>query len=370
MRILVKTVLALALLGLMFAGGGSAKAGPLVEKNVVAYHEPGRFVQGVANRGIWSWGNEIMVGASGGYFQYKYLMAASVDRSKPRRELLCRSLDGGETWSVEAPVENGSLDFSSEAVDCPGDIDFTNPDFALNLLLDEAGRSAPRFYYSYDRGRTWKGPFKLPDFVTGGIVGARTSYLVNGKDDCMLFLTADKANGREGRSFCARTVDGGETWAFVSWIGPEPTGFAIMPVAVRLSETEIVAAVRRNEGRKHWISLYDSKDNGQSWEYMNDPVSDLGEGNPPALVRLSDGRLCLTYGVRARPYRICAKLSGDGGQTWGEEIVLRQDADNWELGYVRSAVRPDGKVVTVYYHNDTKTGPEPYIGATIWDPGQ
>jgi hypothetical protein len=27
-------------------------------------------------------------------------------------------------------------------------------------------------------------------------------------------------------------------------------------------------------------------------------------------------------------------------------------------------------VVTIYYTNDEETGPERYIGATIWDPGR
>ena len=29
--------------------------------------------------------------------------------------------------------------------------------------------------------------------------------------------------------------------------------------------------------------------------------------------------------------------------------------------------RPDGRVVAVYYFTDSKTGPERYIGATLWN---
>ena len=63
----------------------------------------------------------------------------------------------------------------------------------------------------------------------------RTDMIVNGSNDCMLFLTASKANSLEGRPFAARTTDGGLTWRFLSFIGPEPTGYAIMPSTVRLS---------------------------------------------------------------------------------------------------------------------------------------
>ena len=85
------------------------------------------------------------------------------------------------------------------------------------------------------------------------------------------------------------------------------------------------------------------------------------------MIRLADGRICLTYGVRAAPYRMCAKLSSDGGKTWSKEIVLRDDGGGRDIGYPRSVQQSDGKIVTVYYFWDKKTGPERYIAATIWD---
>jgi Neuraminidase (sialidase) len=97
-------------------------------------------------------------------------------------------------------------------------------------------------------------------------------------------------------------------------------------------------------------------------------VDTVGKGNPPAMIRLQDGRVCLTYGYRAKPYSICAKLSDDGGRTWGPELVLRNDGSTTDMGYPRTVQRPDGKVVTVYYFADENNGPERYIGATIWMP--
>ena len=49
--------------------------------------------------------------------------------------------------------------------------------------------------------------------------------------------------------------------------------------------------------------------------------------------------------------------------------MLRQDGGGRDLGYPRSVQRSDGKVVTVYYFWDEKTGPERYIAATVWVPG-
>ncbi len=94
-----------------------------------------------------------------------------------------------------------------------------------------------------------------------------------------------------------------------------------------------------------------------------------GEGNPPSLLRLADGRLCLSYGVRAKPFGIRARLSSDLGKTWTDPIVLRDDGASADVGYVRSIIRPDGKLVAVYYYND-RSKPDRYLAATIWDPGK
>jgi hypothetical protein len=91
-------------------------------------------------------------------------------------------------------------------------------------------------------------------------------------------------------------------------------------------------------------------------------------GNPPSLLKLKDGRLALISGYRSAPYGMRARLSGDNGMSWSEEIVLRNDGGCWDLGYPRSVQRPDGKIVTVYYYNDHPDR-ERYVASTIWDPG-
>jgi hypothetical protein len=339
----------------------------MAAKHVMVYFEPGRFGGWPANHGIWSWGDEILVGFTQGYYKDMGADRHHIDPEKPHIGVLSRSLDGGETWRLEGPLEDTPAAPQREALDCPGEIDFAHRDFALTVRMADIDIGPSFFHYSYDRGRAWSGPFKLPQFDTPGIA-ARTDYLVNGKHDCMLFLTAAKTDRREGRPLCVRTTDGGKSWAFVSWIGPEPKGYAIMPASARLSDTDLLAIIRCREGERAWLSAYLSQDDGRSWEYVNDPVADLAEGNPAALLKLRDGRLGLTYGVRAAPFRICAKLSRDDGRTWSDEIVLRDDGAARDLGYTRNVQRPDGKIVTVYYFNDPVTGPERYIAATIWDP--
>jgi predicted neuraminidase len=353
---------------------------PEQPRHVKVYAEKGRFGGWPANHGLWAWGDEILVGFSAGYFKDNGPGRHAIDHGRPEEHLLARSRDGGETWAIENPAAAGALIPVGKMLHgvpppglterpwqgCPGGIDFTHPDFALTARMTDTNAGPSRFYYSTDRGHTWQGPYRLPLFDQPGIA-ARTDYIANGSHDCLLFLTAAKRNGREGRPLCVRTTDGGRTWEFVSWIGDEPTGYAIMPSTVRLGATELLTAIRRRDGPKAWIETYRSVDDARIWKKDTVPAPDLGDGNPASMIRLADGRVCLTYGCRAAPYGIRARLSRDGGRTWGGEIVLRADGGGTDVGYPRSVQRPDGKVVTVYYFHDAPLG-DRYIAATIWDP--
>ncbi len=349
-------------------------------QHVVVYRQPGRFGGWPANHGMWCWDNEMLVGFSAGYFKDNGPGFHAIDHGKPEEHLLARSLDGGQTWTIEDPAAQGALIPRGKALhgtelprvvdkpwtDCPGGIDFTHPDFAMTLRMSDNHGGMSRFYASTDRGHHWQGPYKFPMLGLKGIA-ARTDYIVNGPHDCLVFLTASKTDGLEGRPFCARTTDGGKTWTFVAWIAPEPPGYAIMPSTVRVGSHGLLSAIRVREGDRSWLEAYFSPDDGAHWEQRDNPVPDTGEGNPAAMLRLRDGRICITYGVRAKPFGMRAKLSRDDGRTWGPEIVLRADGGGRDLGYPRSVQRPDGKVVTVYYFNDDPQQTR-YIVATIWDP--
>jgi hypothetical protein len=349
----------------------------LAAKHFVLARETGRYGGWPANHGVWMWGNEILIGFSWGHMREGGTdRGHPIDRKRPEEHMLARSVDGGETWKLEksaaltpppkpghtagVPTEAGGKE--PAAVTEP--IDFTAPGFALTARMSDIHVGPSWFFYTTDKGHTWRGPFTMPDFGFKGIA-ARTDYLVDGQHELTMFLTAAKQNGREGRVICVRTKDGGRTWSLAGLVGREPEGndFSIMPSSVRLSRTSILTLVRH----RRWIEAYRSDDDGATWSHVVRAVPDTGRGNPPSLVKLRDGRFVVTFGYRAEPYGVRARISRDEGRSWSDDIILRSDAADWDLGYTRSVQRPDGKIVTVYYYNDG-TAPERYIAATIWQP--
>lgn len=360
------------MIGFLLAAALVAQAPQVVRQGVV-YQEAGRFGGWPANHGIWSWGNEIVVGFELGYFKDNPT-GHDIDYTKPAEHVLARSLDGGVTWSLERPAglrppagvaiagvpagESGKA-----AVDCPGGLDFTAPGFAMTFRMTSIHDGESRYYHSVDKGKSWQGPCKFPNLGQPGIA-ARTDYVVEGPGQMLALVTAAKANRKEGRVVAARTRDGGKSWNPVAYVGPEPEDFAIMPSTVRVGPGDLVTAIRR----RRWIDIWRSVDAGETWRFVNQGTLDIG-GNPPSLVRLDDGRLVLTYGYRLAPYGIRARISRDNGLTWSEDIVLRKDGGGTDLGYPRTVKRPDGRLVTVYYFNED-AGRERFIGYTIWDPGK
>jgi len=335
-------------------------------EHAVVFKVPGRFIAHPANRGVWVWGDEILVGFKHAVYQDKP-DSHSRDESKPQILTSARSLDGGRTWKEDDPAKfRGDL---PKAAPSPGGIKFDHPDFALRIERD-------MFLYTYDRGRTWKGPYEIAGLDLE--LSSRTDYLINGPDDAFFFFSAKhdavKAGSYKDRAFMARTRDGGKTFKFVSWMTHEPLGTrSVMPSTVRVSAIELVSVLRRRDDSKNnWIDAYASTDNGATWKFRSKVAStdqpDTGHnGNPPVMVRLRDGKLVIAYGYRSPPYGIRARISDDNGRTWGRELVLRDDARTWDIGYPRMVVRPDGKVVTIYYITTAKE-PEQHIAATIWDP--
>ncbi len=346
-----------------FAAHNQTTATPT--RHVDVCTESGRFAGWPANYGIWSWENEIVVGFTLGHYKKNPTGGHDIDRDRPSEKRQARSLDGGETWTLETASNAGSPNSADAPNTLRNGIDFSASDLALRF-------NGGALYYSHDRCKTWEGPYSLPTFGRPGLL-CRTDYIVEGADRVTAFVAAQKEGGKEGQPLCMRTTDGGRTWNLVGWIGEQPParyGYAIMPATVRLRGDGYLSMIRRGgvfDGeRRWWLEAFVSPDDGRSWYLLERPRID-NAGNPATLTRLKSGALAMTYGWRRAPYGLRARLSQDEGQTWGDEIVLRRDGGSWDIGYPRTVERPDGKCVTVYYYH-TEGEPIRTIAATIWDP--
>ena len=340
----------------------------------IVYYEEGGFGAWPANNGIWIWGNEILVSFTKAFYKNKPYQH-SYDATRPSRRVFARSLDGGKTWNLEDETEvyPGKARPQQEIKET---IHFRDPGFTFTS-------NGGRFNVSYDKGKTWGTPRDYPDFgLDINSHSARTDYVVIDENTCRIFI-ASQYVGEKGwaqdMAYMVETRDGGQTLEFISWIAETDTVRSVMPSTVMLTADHMITALRRRYNapkevnhslRDNWIDVYETKDGGRSWQFLNKIAeTDRGRrnGNPPSLVKLGDGTLCIAYGYRGIPYSIRARTSKDNGLTWSKEIIVRDDAVKWDMGYVRMVVRPDDKVVMVYYYA-TEERQEQHIECTIWDP--
>ena len=144
-----------------FLHGATAAGEPPRIKHVTVYRETGRFAGWPANHGMWSWGDEILVGFSRGYYKdrgpYHH-----INKEKPEEFLLARSSDGGTTWAIEQPRPPGALVGTpgmrhglmppgaspEQPTELDAPIDFTHPDFAMTIRMENTNAGTSRYYFS------------------------------------------------------------------------------------------------------------------------------------------------------------------------------------------------------------------------------
>lgn len=225
---------------------------------------------------------------------------------------VCRSADGGRTWNVN---KDPSAVVFPEGADAEDRAQRMFKPFG-DIQQLPGGRLAASFYhdwgmvwilFSNDDGRTWTEAAVLSDDHRG-----ETAVLRLRPD---LWLAAARTEG-----------------------GP-PDG-KTPPVGMELF-------VSRDEGR-HWTA--------------QGPVTGPNQ-HPGHLLRLSDGRILLTYGMRDI-FAIGVRLSKDEGKTWGDATVLAQLKKS-DLGYPATVQLADGVLVTAYYTSADRY----HMGVVRWTIG-
>ena len=303
-----------------------------------------------------------------------------------RRGATVRSDDDGRTWKVvsvdprrpnnDVMIPRVGIDGRPGPLSEVGPVDFNDDnvlvtnfnylymqndplvkDFYADLkTVVETPERHSFFRISKDAGKTWSRSAMLPmDNLSS--LAAYDSATVRADGRCLLFLTGSTpgfqgAPGTNGPLVYCSTEDGTD-FHFLSSIAPDRNGGPafMYPRGVALPNGRLLCVLRRDRdwAAAQWTEIYSSDDGGGTWQFLS-RATDFGAPSAPVL--MSDGRLVLVYGRRMDPPGIRAVVSKDGGRSWSPEIIVRDDAGSWDIGYPRAWEVSPGRVGVVYYYND------------------
>jgi hypothetical protein len=319
-----------------------------------------------------------------------------------RRAVTVRSEDRGRTWKVTNEDKNRpsndvrapqpGIDGRPDPLSEIGPIDYSNKDVLIAnfnhqymsedpLLKDfyaslkpivDAPERQVFFRVSKDAGRTWSRSGMLPPdgFYS---LAATESATVRPDGRCLLFLNGVSKRGAGSRPLVYRSMDDGTTFHFLSYVTPIDEsrygGLNLMyPRGLMLPSGRLLCTLRldRDWAGDMWTELYQSDDGGRTWGFLS-RVSDFGAPSAPLL--MSDGRLVMIYGSRLPPAGIRAVVSEDDGATWSAEIIVRDDAGSWDVGYPRAWEAARGKIGAIYYFNSKDDALQIKPVGTLWGAG-
>jgi hypothetical protein len=343
--------------------------------HAVVYRREDEFCAWTYTRGIWEDANgHLMQNFDALTVDYKdpeFINHNNVFRnSRGTKQVTVRSTDRGRTWSGDNPEFNvlaAGRDKAKPFLES-GPINYLDRNVLISSFSSGFGTPAGRapIQVSKDGGRSWSAPSELPLDGLHSLT-ALNSYLVRPDGRCLLFMFEVTAEGAR-RPLVYGSLDGGAEFHFMSFITPDRDPFEaarsgreasslafsghrwFYPRATLLRNGRILCTLRcqRDPTGDMWTEVYQSDDGGRTWGFLS-RVNDFGA--PGSLVLMRDDRLVMVYGYRTQNYGIRAAVSEDGGATWGNELIVRDDGGSWDLGYPNAWEVEPGKVGCIYYFN-------------------
>ncbi|MCC6240868.1 MAG: exo-alpha-sialidase [Phycisphaerales bacterium] len=297
------------------------------------------------------------------------------------------SSDGGLTWedSSEKPINPAWRTKEGTLVRAAADgwiyvpiskKDELDKDQKITMLANDkqvAYLGGAHYQVSTDDGRTWtKHEIELPDDIAGLMNHHLHATETVTKNGVRLVAVYGRRKGHtRDEEFILRSADDGRTWSFVE---VTPNGFSQPNFGINesalasLPNGDVLMMSRPDPANSVLGNLYSSisHDDGLTW---STPEKTDIWGYPPDLLVLPDGRILCAYGYRRTPMGIRASISYDNGKTWDvkNEMIIRADgiaAAGGDLGYPLIALRPDGRVMCVYYI--ATDGGMPHVDATVF----
>jgi len=288
--------------------------------------------------------------------------------------VLVRSRDDGRSWSKE-PELIYAHPFGGSQDPCmiqlrDGTLVCTsygwallNPDHAARLT-NSPNHSNFVFIGGYvlrskDAGKSWEGPFLPPpiadnpdrDIFNQPLPSYNRGAMCEGRDGRLYWVVAanESWKPRQTETHLLISADQGSTWKYSSLVAADPKVTFNETSLYETPKGDLVAFLRTANFDDH-TGVARSINGGKSFQ----PWQDAGwKGHPHYALRLPDQRVLLVYGYRHKPFGVRARVLDaecTNFQT-AEEIVLRDDGGNGDLGYPWAAMISRNRALVVYYFN-------------------
>jgi hypothetical protein len=239
---------------------------------------------------------------------------------------------------------------------------FVREDGLSNLKKPYAEAGGAIFLGGYllrsgDGGRSWQGPLYPPNVpseeyynATGELLPAyNLGALYEAKDGRILWVVASGDTTDKTSTYLLISKDKGATWQYSCPVATDP-GVTFNETSVYETPVGDIVAFMRTAGFDDQACIARSADGGRSfgkWTSMG------FQGHPLNAIRLPDKRVLMTYGYRHRPFGIRARILNPECTDYAsaEEIILREDGGNSDIGYTWPVLMDGNRVLVTYYFN-------------------
>ena len=211
---------------------------------------------------------------------------------------------------------------------------------------------------SKDGARLWEEPI-MPapcrgeinfDIFGNTIPAYNRGAMCEGKDGRLFWVVAATTTNAPKRTGTHLMIsnDRGVTWNYSCPVVAE-TNLTCNETSIYETPKGDLVAFVRTEGFDDHTIIARSTDGGKSFTWK-----DAGfQGHPHYALRLPDNRVLLVYGYRHKPFGIRARVldAECTNASEAEEVILRNDGGNGDLGYPWATMISKSRALVVYYFN-------------------
>ena len=225
---------------------------------------------------------------------------------------------------------------------------------------------------SKDGGHSWRGPFLPPPIADGPdrdafnqpVHAFNRGAMCEGRDRRLYWAVAANPSLKPRRTETHLLIssDRGETWSYSCPIATDPKITFNETSLYETPKGDLVAFLRTANFDDHTV-VARSTDGGKNFKAWEDAG---WQGHPHYALRLPDQRVLLIYGYRHPPFGIRARVLDAECTNFrtAEEIILRDDGGNGDLGYPWATMISRNRALVVYYFNQAD-GPRHIAGTVV-----